>query len=1186
MEITKKQKVLDILSYWELIEFLEQDNIELQEQKTAEAVAELVMNGKPITKFKKLRIYHNIGEKLGDAVDINIFLNTGKSAGDQLKEDIDKIEKTDVKSILSEDEKIFKDFRGCDGECDFFIGRIPRNDIVEYLERYLPADERTPENEMPELPYQDNEAIAWLAFKTDGEGRYLEKTLRLSPILWALSEWENNSAAANRFALDMREYDRVCAGFEGYLSASAEKFGGAKLGLFLPTLYEMIFNNYVRKAFPKTLNAQGHIGFFKYERCKASKNGKKTSKKSFGKLMGDSFYLKDITNLKYLIENNYFGDGSDYERSVINYILSADYKRSGRELVGRVSISPSESIEHSRAFFTNILNIRKAPNGKWPAYFMPALMQQTAVNLAIARDGNPPIFSVNGPPGTGKTTLLKEVLANNLVERAKLIADCAGDNPDSIFQAQSFTSGPIAENGNCYIKSAPNYFRIKSEFDKINDYGMLAASCNNAAVENITIDLPKLNDVLDALVIRDKDKNDISPPELKEIRNLFDPELTDDDILFTKYSDALLNIPRSSDNNDDDDNDNEDDNRNDGPEIIKTWGLISAPLGKKANISNYCKSVLKPFLKDYGSEDSRAEHLGKYRKVREEFLKQYSYVQLLKSEPAELCEKCASNPDSFELPEKYGGKMSAIDSKFMSDYTSDDEERSTKAQLSNPWATDELNRERERLFFLACRLHKEFVASSDCMRQNIENILAAWGEADGAFMKGTDKARAFPALIQSLFLITPVISTTFASIGRFLAFANRAGTIGTLIVDEAGQAPPHVAAGALYRCRRAIIVGDPKQIEPVVTAETDMFKKIMTSETLAPYKDKRLSVQGFADFLNPYGTYLGQDNEREWVGCPLVVHRRCTDPMYTISNKISYDETMKNSDREPDTKNEYVLPKSCWINVSGKESGSKNHYVKEQGEVVLKLLRAMLTKTGKLQNLYVISPFTTVVKGVKAEIQRSELNREQQVKTWLGGNNIGTVHTFQGKGTDEVIFLLGCDETSVSAANWVNKNIVNVAATRAKKRFYIIGSANVWSSCKPVAAAKEITDCVITVSELNALLPADSKPACPTSTGAAKEAAPAPGAPKMPANRKAPDGLMKCPKCGSEIRVFTNRTSGQKFRGCSNFKRCDYKLICPECGKPLVLKTNKEKGSQFWGCTGFLTSGCRFTCEDLNKTLK
>ena len=42
----------------------------------------------------------------------------------------------------------------------------------------------------------------------------------------------------------------------------------------------------------------------------------------------------------------------------------------------------------------NILDIRKAPLGKWPSRYMPKQKLPEKVGK---------IFSVNGPPGTGKT---------------------------------------------------------------------------------------------------------------------------------------------------------------------------------------------------------------------------------------------------------------------------------------------------------------------------------------------------------------------------------------------------------------------------------------------------------------------------------------------------------------------------------------------------------------------------------------------------------------------------------------------------------------------------------------------------------------------------------------------------------------------------------------------------------------
>lgn len=100
---------------------------------------------------------------------------------------------------------------------------------------------------------------------------------------------------------------------------------------------------------------------------------------------------------------------------------------------------------------------------------------------------------------------------------------------------------------------------------------------------------------------------------------------------------------------------------------------------------------------------------------------------------------------------------------------------------------------------------------------------------------------------------------------------------------------------------------------------------------------------------------------------------------------------------------------------------------------------------GKSENpdIYIISPFTTVVKGLKSYIKSYSGIK----KDWKLEDHIGTVHTFQGKEAEEVIFVLGCDksEKAAGAIRWVNKNIVNVAVTRAKYRLYVIGDKEAWS---------------------------------------------------------------------------------------------------------------------------------------------
>lgn len=414
-----------------------------------------------------------------------------------------------------------------------------------------------------------------------------------------------------------------------------------------------------------------------------------------------------------------------------------------------------------------------------------------------------------------------------------------------------------------------------------------------------------------------------------------------------------------------------------------------------------------------------------------------------------------------------------LNQQFWDRFYAVDAENSTKAQITCPWFSTQYNREREKLFYWAMRLHKEFILSSKCCRMNFRNLLLLWRE-DSNGKEGKvkfdkrDCQASFSILMQTLWLLVPVISTTFASVGRFLGDIKEPGMIGTLIVDEAGQAPPQMAVGALYRARKAIIVGDPKQIEPVVTDELDLLKKSYHEEYYKPYLSKSNSVQQFADQLNPYGTYLTDETNlevKEWVGCPLVVHRRCISPMYDISNAISYNGIMKQQTISPKEEKVATFCKknSCWVEIIGNEVGNKNHFVPKQGDEVLKIL-ATAFKKSKDPNLYIISPFTSVVWGIKKylvdNIAKIGIGLEKNDMDKWSGVHVGTVHTFQGKEANEVIFLLGCDRSDKSkgAIRWVNTNIVNVAVSRAKYRLYVIGDSQAWKESTCISKMKAIVE--------------------------------------------------------------------------------------------------------------------------------
>mgnify|MGYP001213549166 CR=1 FL=1 len=76
---------------------------------------------------------------------------------------------------------------------------------------------------------------------------------------------------------------------------------------------------------------------------------------------------------------------------------------------------------------------------------------------------------------------------------------------------------------------------------------------------------------------------------------------------------------------------------------------------------------------------------------------------------------------------------------------------------------------------------------------------------------------------------------------------------------------------------------------------------------------------------------------------------------------------------------------------------------------------------------------------IAGTVSKKEFNK------WIN-QSIGTVHTFQGKQADAVIFCLGVDAQKSGAADWATSsvNLINVAVSRAKYRYIIVGDKRVW----------------------------------------------------------------------------------------------------------------------------------------------
>lgn len=971
------------------------------------------------------------------------------------------------------------------------------------------------EIEHPEKPYLGNVYSA--SFVADVDGYYKEGSLQIAPFIWVIYQMMCQPDVEFK-DIKLDGWDEVVKSIEDSFNLSEEKVSLDKVA------HEI--NAYLQENILKPMGVTMFRAGDIYGYCGFTTEEIQLVKAETMPIndLKSSFFLDDLQLVLHHIDRLKDND------KVLSYINSLNQDIEHYDLL--------KDTDQMRKWY----NPKVLPYGRWPSKFNLSLMQQIAVN--IAKENPNDIFSVNGPPGTGKTTLLKDIIANNIVERAAKF--CESNHVNDIFKKV------VGRDGTSF------YYTIPSD---IAVYGMLVLSSNNKAVENITLELPNISSVKAGT-----NGSTLFNPEFSNQQVDLSCFAKDEKYKYVKSSEVYFTFlaDRLAESN-------------------TQWGLISARLGKKSNINTFMpalnvlssdmSSIMRMPSAQDAFEGAKRQFQAQYKLVKTLFAYVTTYeentqsIQELKLKINQLQEEVVSideqlskydtlNDDLMQLIEhkncieskliEYNGKRSIFDKlwhatnwsilKAMGNPTllSVIEEETTRLQTvkdqltalhqlvneresiintkdsllaeikdidgtiqkaektqqeilgtikssgkdtihcfddigSKLMSSDEnradahtsflyvcnyLNECRERLLYDALQLQKA-VVMNDAFRKNMQLLSQYWGSLSDRkkLQKNFDLDMIFPALLNSLMIAVPVISSTFAAVERFLVNCKSESSLGTIIIDEAGQASPHMLVGALFRAQKAIVVGDPKQIEPVQTVQ-DLFVEKIGGKGLGKYRSKELSVQSLADAQNPFaGIIKNLDGSESWVGCPLVIHRRCKDPMFSVANELSYGGFMINKTMDSDDPID-PCKESCWITYDAsniESSTGKDRYIKVQGQIAFELIQKLRARNAEFKDIFIITPFTSVAHGFKTYMQSISddivnWTDKDNKSGWLK-DNIGTVHTFQGKEAKVVIYMLGCqsDGTANGAIKWVNANNVNVAFTRAKEYIYVIGDATKWA---------------------------------------------------------------------------------------------------------------------------------------------
>jgi len=305
--------------------------------------------------------------------------------------------------------------------------------------------------------------------------------------------------------------------------------------------------------------------------------------------------------------------------------------------------------------------------------------------------------------------------------------------------------------------------------------------------------------------------------------------------------------------------------------------------------------------------------------------------------------------------------------------------------------------------------------------------------------------------------ISPVFVSTLHSLPRFFSFSKKnpegawlneplTESIDLLVVDEAGQVAPELAVPAFALSKRALVVGDDKQLEPIwsIPSSSIDYANAKMSALVSSYDQYRSFANSRRGCVNGNLMVLAQDACRylypaSWdsAGSLLTEHRRCAPEIIEYCNRFIYKSLL-----DVKTKSETSRwPALGYCHVGGE---SRKVHGSQCNSIEARAIASWVQKNedeitesrqvALADSLAIITPFRQQQSEILRALQEAGVNTKGLV--------VGTVHSLQGAEKRIVVFSPVYGRNHLSGSLFFNQsyNMLNVAVSRAKRHFFVFGN--------------------------------------------------------------------------------------------------------------------------------------------------
>lgn len=261
------------------------------------------------------------------------------------------------------------------------------------------------------------------------------------------------------------------------------------------------------------------------------------------------------------------------------------------------------------------------------------------------------------------------------------------------------------------------------------------------------------------------------------------------------------------------------------------------------------------------------------------------------------------------------------------------------------------------------------------------------------------------------------------------AFPLEMDLIDLLIIDEASQCDISSALPLIQRSKQIVVIGDPMQLKHITNVTASEENEIKAALNLienprAFYRD--VSLWDYCDTLL---------HTTEATSTVLDSHFRCNSGIIGYSREFFYRRRLginlniKTASANTNLDQEGII----WEDVVGTQKNELQNINEEEAKRCIDIAKKLAKKYPDI-SIGIISPFKLQAQEINAMIPE-ELSR--QIIS-------DTVHKFQGDEKDVIIYsLVVTDNSPEGKIRWIDysvPNLVNVAVTRARKTLYVVGN--------------------------------------------------------------------------------------------------------------------------------------------------